>query len=48
MLIQAIAGEFRRYRSIAERAIVQVEDYGLHRKLDADGNSIAILLQYKL
>lgn len=38
--------EFRSIRRLAERAIAQVDDVGLHATLDADGNSIAMLMRH--
>lgn len=38
--------EFRSIRRLAERAIAQVDDAGLHVTLDADGNSIAMLMRH--
>lgn len=38
--------EFRSIRRLAERAIAQVDDAGLHATLDADGNSIAMLMRH--
>lgn len=38
--------EFRSIRRLAERAIAQVDDASLHTTLDADGNSIAMLMRH--
>ena len=38
--------EFRSIRRLAERAIAQVDDAGLHATLDAEGNSIAMLMRH--
>jgi hypothetical protein len=46
-MIAAIAGEFRRYRGLAEGALAQVgDDAALHRALGADDNSIAVIMQH--
>ncbi|MGC4082329.1 MAG: DUF1572 family protein [Vicinamibacterales bacterium] len=37
---------YRNYRSLAERAIAQVTDEQLHRPLDADDNSIAVVMRH--
>jgi len=46
MVIESILFEYRRYKSLVERAIAQVEDADLYRVLGEDGNSIAILIQH--
>jgi hypothetical protein len=38
--------EFRSIRRLAERAIAQVDDASMHTTLDADGNSIAMLMRH--
>lgn len=38
--------EFRSIRRLAERAIAQVDDASLHTTLDADSNSIAMLMRH--
>lgn len=45
VVIDAIEGEFRRYRKIADGAIEQVSDADLHVGADA-GNTIATLVQH--
>ena len=37
---------FRNYRTLAERAVAQVADERLHVALDADDNSIAVIMQH--
>lgn len=37
---------YRNYRSLAERAIAQIPDEQLHRALDSDDNSIAVIMQH--
>jgi hypothetical protein len=37
---------FRQYKSLAERAMAQVTDDQLHQKLDAESNSIAIIVKH--
>lgn len=37
---------FRNYRTLAERAVAQVPEDRLHHALDADDNSIAIIMQH--
>ena len=46
MLIQSYAGEFRRYRSLAERATQGLPASAWHRRLDPQGNSLATLHQH--
>lgn len=41
-----IRTEYHRYRRLVELAVEQVDDAALARRLDADGNSIAILLAH--
>ena len=37
---------YRNYRSLAERAIAQVTDEQLHRALDSDDNSMAVIMRH--
>ena len=46
MIIKSIQEEFQKYRSIAERAIGQIDDSELYKVVEADGNSVAILLNH--
>jgi hypothetical protein len=46
MVVQAIQGEYRRYRVLAEAAMAQLDEEPLFRVLGEDGNSIAILVQH--
>lgn len=46
MLIASYTGEFRRYRSLAERATAALSPNEWHRRLQPDGNSIATLVQH--
>ncbi|MFO1078478.1 MAG: DUF1572 family protein [Planctomycetota bacterium] len=43
-MLPAVRIEFARYRRMVELAVEQVDDADLPRRLDPDGNSIAILL----
>ncbi|MEZ5974758.1 MAG: DUF1572 family protein [Planctomycetota bacterium] len=44
--IEAFAGEFRRYRSLAERSFEPLTAAQWHRRLLPDGNSVATLVQH--
>jgi Protein of unknown function (DUF1572) len=44
--LATIRTEYARYRRLAELALEQTADADLHRRLDADGNSIAITLAH--
>jgi hypothetical protein len=44
-VIDAIAGEYRRYRILAENAVAQLSDAELHVK-SGEGNSVATLMQH--
>ncbi len=46
MVIEVIKSEFERYKSIAERAVEQLNENDLNKQLDSDGNSIAVLLKH--
>jgi hypothetical protein len=41
-----IARAFRNYKSLGERAIAQVSDENLHRLVDPDANSIAVIVKH--
>ncbi|HEX6176838.1 MAG TPA: DUF1572 family protein [Thermoanaerobaculia bacterium] len=45
VVISAIEGEFRRYKTLAESALAQLSDDELGRR-SGNGNSVAILLQH--
>lgn len=45
-MLEPYATEFRRYRSIAEKALAQVSDEGLNRVPHPDGNSLAMLVHH--
>lgn len=44
--LASIRTEYQRYRRQVELALDQVQDADLHRTLDPDGNSIAVLLRH--
>lgn len=44
--LEEIEREFRSYRRVAERALEQADDAAFARPLDADANSLAILVQH--
>jgi uncharacterized damage-inducible protein DinB len=46
MVIEVVKSEFERYKSIAERAVEQLNESDLNKQLDSDGNSIAVLLKH--
>lgn len=46
MIVDAIRGEYRRYRSLGEGALAQLADEDLYRVLGEDGNSIAVLVRH--
>lgn len=37
---------FRNYKALGDRALAQVSDADLHRRLDADANSIALIVKH--
>jgi hypothetical protein len=45
-VLTPIRTEYQRYRRQVELALEQVQDADLHRTLDPDGNSIAVLLRH--
>jgi hypothetical protein len=45
-MIKDFADEYRRYRAIGEKAIVQVSDEALNQALGPDNNSIAIIVRH--
>jgi hypothetical protein len=44
--LEELEKEFRSYRRVVERALEQVDDAALFHTLDAESNSIAVLLQH--
>ncbi|BBO34770.1 DUF1572 family protein [Lacipirellula parvula] len=44
--LEATQLSFQYHKSLADRAIVQVSDEALHRTLDAETNSIALIVQH--
>lgn len=44
-VIDAMAGEYRRYKSLAEKSVAQLSDEELHQRA-GDGNSVATLMQH--
>jgi hypothetical protein len=45
-MIASLATAYARYRDLAERALAQVEDDDLHTRVDADGNSLDVLVRH--
>lgn len=45
-VLPAVRTEYQRYRRLVELAVAQVQDQDLDRRLDPDGNSIAITLAH--
>ena len=45
MVIDAIAGEYRRYKSLADKSVAQLSDAELHAPA-GQGNSVATLMQH--
>lgn len=46
LVVDAFAREFRKTRQLAERALAQLSDAQLHTRLDAEANSVAMLMQH--
>ena len=46
MILDSFVNEYRRYKSLAEKAISQVDDAALHRALGFEGNSIAVTMNH--
>lgn len=44
--VESFRTEYRRYRRLAEAALDRVPDDALHRPLDPEGNSVAVLIQH--
>ena len=45
-MIASLRTAMARYRDIGERALAQVDDAGLHRRVDPDGNSLDVLVRH--
>lgn len=45
-ILDAVRDEFRKTRRLAEKAIAQLSDEDLHRALDAESNSVAVLMRH--
>lgn len=46
LVVDAFAREFQKTRQLAERAVAQLSDAQLHVRLDAEANSVAMLMQH--
>lgn len=46
MIIDSIISEYKRYKSLTELAVEQVNEEELHRQFGDDGNSIAIIIKH--
>jgi uncharacterized damage-inducible protein DinB len=46
MIIESIRFEYRRYKSLVEKAIAQIKDDDLFRVIGDDGNSIAVTMNH--
>jgi uncharacterized damage-inducible protein DinB len=46
LVVDAFAREFQKTRQLAERALAQLSDAQLHTRLDAEANSVAMLMQH--
>jgi uncharacterized damage-inducible protein DinB len=46
MVIESIASEYQRYKSLAQMAISQVKDDDLHEVVGEDANSIAVVMNH--
>src|SRR5262245_519966 len=44
--LRDIARTFRNYKALGERAMAQISDADMHRQLDPDSNSIAIIVKH--
>lgn len=45
IVIDAIAGEYRRYKALADKSVAQLSDEELHQRA-GEGNSVATLMQH--
>lgn len=46
MVIDAVVREFHKIKQLADRAIAQLSDEELHAQIDADANSVAMLMAH--
>lgn len=46
MVVDAFVQEFRKTRQLTDRAVAQLDDAQLHVRLDAEANSVAVLMQH--
>lgn len=46
MVVTTLAAEFRKVKALADAAIAQLDDAQLHARLDAEANSVAMLMQH--
>ena len=46
MVVSTLTREFQKVQQLAERAIAQLDDAQLHAQLDADANSVAMLMHH--
>ena len=46
MVVATFAREFRKVKALADGAIAQLDDAQLHARLDAEANSVAMLMQH--
>jgi hypothetical protein len=46
LVVDAFTREFQKTRQLSERAIAQLSDAQLHTRLDAEANSVAMLMQH--
>lgn len=45
-MIASLVRAYARYRDLGERALAQVDDADLHRRVDDDGNSLDVLIRH--
>jgi len=46
MIVASIQSEFQRYKSLAEKALSQIQDKELHKIIGEDNNSIAVIMNH--
>lgn len=46
MVVETLTREFQKIRQLADRAIAQLDDAQLHVQIDADANSVAMVMQH--
>jgi uncharacterized damage-inducible protein DinB len=46
MVVTTLADEFRKVKALADAAIAQLDDAQLHAQLDAEANSVAMLMRH--